>query len=509
MALKDFTLLDLYRRNAQFFPDRTAFVFAGQRVTHRQYLGRVERLAAGLAREGIEPGDRVAILSQNSPEMVDLIGAVAALGAILLPVNFRLNAEEIGFVLADGTPKLVVAAPDYQEIIATLKTSLPSVRRYFGIGSHAAPFVPFADLVASDAPLTESDFSADDGFVIIHTAAVGGRPRGALLSQTGLLTAQSSLVQAWQLTEHDVNLGVLPLFHVAGLGLMLTVQQAGGASVIAAKFDPAQAVRDIAAEKVTVMSEFAPMLTNLMDRANGDELATLRAVTGLDTPETVARFEAACPNAMFWATFGQSETSGIATLSPYRDRPKSAGRPLFWRTIAVVDTTDTPRPTGQTGEIVVRGPTVFKGYWNNKLDTDFTFRNGWHHTGDMGYFDADGYLWYAGRAPEKDLIKTGGENVYPAEVENAIFGAPGVADVAVIGVPDEKWGEAVKAIVVKKPGEDPSAESIIAWAKERIAAYKAPKTVDFIDALPRNPSGKILRKDLREPYWKGMTRRVG
>lgn len=250
--------------------------------------------------------------------------------------------------------------------------------------------------MASDAPLTESDFSADDGFVIIHTAAVGGRPRGALLSQTGLLTAQSSLVQAWQLTEHDVNLGVLPLFHVAGLGLMLTVQQAGGASVIAAKFDPAQAVRDIAAEKVTVMSEFAPMLANLMDRANGDELATLRAVTGLDTPETIARFEAACPNAMFWATFGQSETSGIATLSPYRDRPKSAGRPLFWRTIAVVDTTDTPRPTGQTGEIVVRGPTVFKGYWNNKLDTDFTFRNGWHHTGDMGYFDADGYLWYAG-----------------------------------------------------------------------------------------------------------------
>ncbi|MFN5714480.1 MAG: AMP-binding protein, partial [Bradyrhizobium sp.] len=358
---------------------------------------------------------------------------------------------------------------------------------------HTAPFAPLANLAASDASMSDVNFSADDGFVIIHTAAVGGRPRGALLSQANLLTAHSSLVQAWSLTERDVNLGVLPLFHVAGLGLMLTVQQAGGASVIASKFDPQQAVCDIAAERVTVMSEFAPMLAGLMDQAKGDELKTLRAVTGLDTPATIERFEKACPHAVFWAAFGQSETSGLATLSPYRNRPGSAGRPLFWRTITVVDSADKPRPTGQTGEIVVRGPTVFKGYWNNDADTAHTFRNGWHHTGDIGYFDADGYLWYAGRAPEKELIKTGGENVYPAEVENAILQHPDIADVVVIGVPDPQWSEAIKAICVRRTGANVTADELIDFVAGKIARYKKPKHIVFVDQLPRTAKGEIDR----------------
>lgn len=503
MALNDFTFDDVYRRNAHLFPDRTAFVFEKQRITHRNYLGRIERLSAGLAREGVRRGDRVAIVSQNSLEMVDVIGAVAQLGAILLPVNFRLNAEEIGYILADGAPVLLIASAEYQEIIAAQKTSLPSVRRYFGVGSQIAPFAPFADLMSGDGPVPESNVNGDDGFVIIHTAAVGGRPRGALLSQTNLLTSQSSLAQIWGLNEHDVNLGVLPLFHVAGLGLMLTVQQVGGASVIAAKFDPAQAARDVAAEKVTVMSEFAPMLANLMDQAKGADLSTMRSVMGLDTPETIERFESACPKATFWAAFGQSETAGFATMSPYRDRPKSAGRPLFWRTVAVVDSADVPKPTGETGEIVVRGPTVFKGYWNKAEDTAFTFRNGWHHTGDMGYFDADGYLWYAGRAPDKELIKTGGENVYPAEVENAIRQHPAIAEVVVIGVPDPQWSEAVKAVCVLRTGKQATANEIIDFAAGQIARYKKPKHVVFVDQLPKNAKGELDRAAIKSAHGQG------
>ena len=500
MALHGFTFSDVYHRNAEFFPDRTAFVFEGRRVSHRDYLGRIRRLAAGLVREGVKPGDRVAILSQNSLEMIDLIGAVAMLGAILLPVNFRLNAEEIGFVLADGAPVLVIAGPEYHETIAGLASTLPSVRKFFAIGTAAAPFSPFAELAGAEASLPETNPDPNGGFVIIHTAAVGGRPRGALLSQSNLLTAQSSLVEAWGLTEHDVNLGMLPLFHVAGLGLMLTVQQAGGSSIIAAKFDPLQAVRDVATEKVTVMSEFAPMLAGLMDQAKGNELASLRAVTGLDTPATIERFEAMCPHAMFWATFGQSETSGLATLSPYRDRPKSAGRPLFWRTIAVVDSADKPKPAGQTGEIVVRGPTVFKGYWNNEADTAFTFRNGWHHTGDMGYFDTDGYLWYAGRAPEKELIKTGGENVYPAEVENAIRQHPDIIDVVVIGVPDPQWSEAIKAVCTQRAGTTVTPDEIIEFVAGQIARYKKPKHVVLVAQLPKNDKGEIDRAAVKAAH---------
>ncbi|MEA3134088.1 MAG: hypothetical protein QOG17_1934 [Gammaproteobacteria bacterium] len=500
MALSDFTLRDVYRRNAQLFPDNVAFVFEGKRVTHSDYLGRIEGLAAGLAQLGVGRGARLGILSQNSLEMVDLIGAVALLGAILLPVNFRLNPDEIAFVLADGAPVLIVAGADYRDALSALKGSLPSVRHYVGVGRAHPSLTPFSELSSIDASLPDTAVSGDDGFVIIHTAAVGGRPRGVLLSHTGMLIAQSSLVQAWKLDERDVNLGVLPLFHVAGLGLMLTVQQAGGASLIAAKFDASQPARDIAAEKVTVMSEFAPMLGNIMDQAQPGQLASLRAVTGLDTPATIERFETECPNATFWTTFGQSETSGLATLSPYRDRPKSAGRPLFWRSIAVVDGDDRPKPAGETGEIVVRGPTVFKGYWNRESDTAVTFRNGWHHTGDMGYFDADGYLWYAGRAPEKELIKTGGENVYPAEVENAIRQHPAISDVVVIGVPDPQWSEAIKAVCVRHTSENATADEIIDFVGGKIARYKRPKHVVFVDKLPRTAGGDIDRSAVKSAH---------
>ena len=491
MTLRSFTFGDVYRRNAACFPDRAAFIFEGRRVTHVEYLQRVESLAAGLARIGVKSGDRVSILSQNSLEMVDLIGAVALLGAILLPVNYRLSQEEVGFILTDGAPVVVVAGAAHHDAVVALKGALPSVRHYFGIGASHPTLLPFSELSVGDRGSPHAPFDADAGFVIIHTAAVGGRPRGALLSQTGMLTAQSSLVQSWQLDERDVNLGVLPLFHVAGLGLMLSVQQAGGTNVIAAKFDPAQAVRAIAAEKVTVLSEFAPMLGNILDQAQAGQLSSLRAVTGLDTPAIIERFENECPNARFWVTFGQSETSGLATLSPYRDRPKSAGRPLFWRSIAVVDDSDRPKATGQVGEIVVRGPTVFKGYWNLEAETAITFRNGWHHTGDLGYFDSDGYLWYAGRAPEKELIKTGGENVYPAEVENAIRQHPSIADVAVIGVPDLQWGEAIKAVCVLKPSKVASADEIINFVGGLIARYKRPKIVVFVDTLPTGAAGDI------------------
>uniref|UniRef100_Q07HQ5 AMP-dependent synthetase and ligase n=1 Tax=Rhodopseudomonas palustris (strain BisA53) TaxID=316055 RepID=Q07HQ5_RHOP5 len=500
MALTDFTFADVYRRNATLFPQRTAFVVQDQRVTHLDYLGRVQRLAAGLAREGIRPGDRVAVLSQNSLEMVELIGAVALLGAILLPVNFRLNAEEIGYVLADGAPSLAIVGPDYQELVAALMPSLPSVRRYFGIGAAAAPYAPFGELIDGDGAVPDATIKADDGFVIIHTAAVGGKPRGALLSQANLLISQSSLVEAWQLTEHDVNLGTLPLFHVTGLGLMLTLQQAGGASVIAAKFDPAQAARDIDTHKITVMAEFAPMLGNILDQAQPQQLASLRAVTGLDTPETIERFEQTCPQAAFWATFGQSEASGLATFSLYRDRPKSAGRPLFWRTMAVVDADDRPLPTGETGEIVLRGPTVFKGYWNNEAATAHALRNGWHHTGDMGRFDDDGYLWYMGRAPEKELIKTGGENVYPAEVENALRQHPDIVAAVVIGVPDPQWSEAIKAICVRRDGATVSAQQIADFVGSQIARYKKPKHVTFVDQLPLTAKGEIDRAAVKAAH---------
>ncbi len=502
MALRRVTLADIFRRNAQLFPDRTAVVCGFERISHRDYLKRVERLAAGLAAQGVKPGDRVAVVARNCPEFADLYGATALIGAITLPLNWRLNADEMAYVLADGAPTLVIVGPEDQPTIAGMQEKLPASVEYFGIGSAAAPFRPFAELMNAGAMPPPVDVDPDRGYVIIHTAAVDGRSRGALISQTGLIAASMQLASAWQLDERDVGLIAVPLFHVTGLGQMLTAQLSGGSSVIMAKFDPAECARAIGAEKATTFAEFAPMLMNLLDKAaeTGTSLSSLRAVLGLDTAETIGRFEKLCPHARFWGAYGQSETSGPVTLSRWRERPGSAGQPTPLNVVAVVDELDRPVATGQVGEIVVRGPIVFCGYWRREEDNKVTFRNGWHHTGDMGRFDTDGYLFYAGRSPAKELIKPGGENVYPAEVEKVIREHAAIAEVSVIGVPDPQWGEAVKAVCVCRPGESVMASELAEFVASRVARYKKPKHVVFVDALPKTAAGAIDRAAVKKAH---------
>jgi len=502
MGLRDLGLADVIRRNAQHFGERPAFIFDDRRVSHGEYLERVERLAAGLAAAGVAAGDRVAVIARNCLEFADLYGAVAWLGAVLLPVNWRLNPEEIAYVLGDGAPKLLIADAEEQPRLAAMRASLAFVTGYYGIGGNIPPFKPFAELSAPGRAPPEIAAKPEGGYLIIHTAAVDGRPRGALLSQANLIAAGSQMLRYWRLDECDAGLVALPLFHVAGAGLMLGLQLAGGASVIPPRFEADAAAAMIGAYKITVFSEFAPMLAGLLDAAakGGRDLGSLRIVTGLDSGETIARFEQACPDARFWAGYGQSETSGFATLAPWRERPGAAGRAAFLAEVAVVDEFDRALPAGQVGEIVVRGPLVFQGYWRREVDNALTFRNGWHHTGDMGRFDDAGYLWYAGRSPAKELIKPGGENVYPAEVEKAIGEHDAIAEVAVIGVPDAQWGEAIKAVCVLRPGRTLEAAALIDFVAARIARYKKPKHVVFVAALPRTAAGAVDRAKVKETH---------
>jgi long-chain acyl-CoA synthetase len=500
MALRDFTLFDVIHRNARRHAGATAFVHEDRRVTHADYLADVERLAAGLVAAGVGPGDRVVILSFNNPEFVALYGAVARLGAILVPINWRLSDDEIAYAAADAAPTIAVADAAHQPKLAAC-AGLGSVRRCYGIGGAAAPFVPFEQLLASGSAADRPEVAADAPFVMFHTAAVSGRPRGALLTQAGLIAGNVQLTSSWALGPSDVNLGVLPLFHLAGLIMLLATQHAGGSTVVPPRFEAGAAARAIRDEKVTLLAEFPPILGALLDTPDaGTDLSSLRIVTGLDTAETIARLEKVSPGARFWAAFGQSETSGFVTLAPFRERPGSAGRPTPSSIVEVVDEHDRPLPPGETGEIVVRGPGVFRGYWKCDADTAFTFRNGWHHTGDMGAFDADGYLWYKGRSPAKELIKPGGENVYPAEVEGAIAAHPAIADVVVIGVPDKEWGEAVKAVCVCRPGQSASAQDIIEFVGARIARFKRPRHVVFVDALPRSAAGTIDRTKVKAAH---------
>ena len=504
MGLRDFTLFDIVERNARLHPSRLAFALGDERVTHAAYRARAERLAAGLARAGVRPGDRVGVVLQNNLEFIDLYGAVARLGAILVPVNWRLSADEVAYVVADAAPKIVIADAANQPLLQAAHSSLPMVERWYGIGTNSGPFAPYADLLsgADQRALAAPHSDADAGLVMIHTAAVGGRPRGALLSHANLIAASAQLLHYWSLTPDDVNLGALPLFHVAGLGMLLAAQYAGGASIIVPKFDAGTALDAIHRQRATMLAEFPPILTTLLDAAEirPDELSSLRIATGLDSPETITRFERLCPQARFWSVFGQSETSGFVTMGRFRDRPGAAGQPTFLATVAVLDDADDPVAPGEVGEIAVRGPTIFKGYWRCDADNDFTFRNDWHHTGDQGTFDADGYLWYKGRSPAKELIKPGGENVYPAEVEREIAAHPAIAEVVVIGVPDAQWGEAVKAVCRCESGQSATAQEIIEFVGGRIARYKRPKFVAFVDAMPMTAAGAIDRAKVKETH---------
>ena len=489
MSLRSFTLHDLIERNAARHGAGLAFAADGERVTHAQYAARVARLAAGLAGAGVGRGDRVALLAHNGLACVDLLGAAARLGAILVPVNWRLSGDEVAHVIADTTPRLVVAAPELQPLLAA--ADLGGVQRVTTAPQGSSPWGTLASLYLDGVAAPVAAVDDDAGLAIVHTAAVGGRARGALLTHRGLLAAALKQAHAWALTPDDVQVGVLPLFHLAGIGMTLALLAGGGASLLMARFDPKAVVEAVDAQGGSVIGSFPPMLASVLDAAaaSGSGLRALRVVSGIDAPETLARFAAACPHADFWVAYGQTETSGSVTMARWRERPGSAGRPVEQHVVALVDDEDQPAAAGATGEIVVRGPMVFAGYWGRDEDNAATFRGGWHHTGDMGRFDADGFLWYMGRSPAKELIKPGGENVYPAEVERTLCEHPEVTQAVVFGVPDVQWGEAVKAVCVRAAGSTLAADALIEFVGQRIARYKKPKHVVFVDALPLGAAG--------------------
>lgn len=498
MSLRSYTLRDVIHRNACLYGRNTAFVFGEQRATHAEYAERTARLAAGLVAAGVNKGDRLAILAPNCLAHVELLGAAAYLGAILVPLNWRLSAEELAYVIEDVSPRVLVVAEELTPLIPLRE--LGNTLNYT-LGSALAPWRAFSELYLEQSRSSSKLPSVDDDsdLMVIHTAAVGGRPRGARLSHQGLIAAGMQLQSAFRLTSADVNLGVLPLFHVIAHTHMLASQLAGGVTLLLPRFDPHALSRLIDEEKGSLMGTFPPMLSTLLDAATeqGTTLHSLRIVHGIDAPETIARLRAKHPQAAFWTTYGQTETSSLVSLGDYAERPGSAGRPTTGSSVTVVDELDQPLPINAVGEITVRGPMVFNGYWGCEADNAFTLRNGWHHTGDLGYLDAEGYLWFCGRSPAKELIKPGGENVYPAEVEKAILEHPALAEVVVIGVPDSQWGEAVKAVCVLKAGHTLGAEELIEFVGARIARFKKPKHVLFVETLPRTASGQPDRHAIK------------
>jgi long-chain acyl-CoA synthetase len=391
--------------------------------------------------------------------------------------------------------------PEYQEMIGISKDKLPSVKNYYSLKAPGDDFAGFDSLLRNDGDFLAEDVSVDDGLVIIHTAAVAGRPRGALLSHGNLICANTHLGLQLNLSTEDVHLNILPLFHVGGLFMATGSFHAGVMNVNMSKFDAAMAVSLIEEKNVSVMFDFSPILGSILEehKKSGKNIKTLQHVAGLESPAVIEAYQK-LTGGTFICMYGQTETSAIATMGRFSERPGSAGRTIQLSNVQIVDDDDQPLPPGEIGEITVKGPMVFKGYWNLAEDTAFTFRGGWQHTGDLGRFDEDGFLWYEGRKADKELIKPGGENVYPAEVERAILEHPAVEEAVVFGVPDPKWKEGIKAVCRLGDGQPLEPRELTTFVGTRIASFKKPQYVEFVSELPREDDGSVDRAKVKALY---------
>ena len=502
MSANTFNLYDLFERNAIIFPEREALVFDDETTTFKTLLWKINNLAGTLKAKELKKGDRIAILALNRPEFFVILGAAAGLGAIVAPINWRLSEKEIDYILHDITPTFLFISPDYQQLVLSLLPNHGYIKEIIVLAETGKEdLIPFSRFLKENEFEDKTEVEGDEPLLIIHTAAVTGKPLGAVLTHTNIIASNMQYMYLMSLSEKDVYLNTLPLFHMAGLTLAMAVMHAGGTNVVIPRFDPQSTLSAIEEKQVTIMGSFPPILIKLleaMETAHYD-ISRLRHIGGIEDKETIYQFKEKS-EAQFWSAYGQTETAGAITISPYFEKEGSAGKCSPISRIRIVDEYDRPVEPNVQGEIVIRGPLVFQGYWNEKEITGQTLRGGWHHTGDVGRIDEQGYLWFIKRKAEKELIKSGGENVYPLEVEEAISRHPQVKEVAVVGVKDKEWGEAVKAVCVPGTPEAVTAQEIIDFLEDRIAKYKRPKYVEFVDLLPTLQDGRLDREKIKTLY---------
>ncbi|MDJ0666216.1 MAG: AMP-binding protein [Desulfobacterales bacterium] len=496
--MRDLNLYDLFQRNAALYGNRPALVDEKGTLNFRDLRRRVACMAAALTHQGVQPGDRVAVLAYNSRRYFYLLGVAARLGAILVPLNWRLTEEELLFILKDAEPGLLFYDPPHAPVATQLAQSYGRTLVAVDLETMAAP--P-EDPGSEAGEGVDLQADGDTPFCIIYTAAMGGTPRGAVLSHANFIFSNLQTIATLQLDHRDAYLNMLPLFHITGLNLALSVMHAGGQNAIIERFNAPQVLQWTEEAQISVLGSFPPILSNLMEELDRQprDMSSLKHVLGLDHPDTIAAFEQRTAST-FWTLYGQTETSGFVTLAPVADKPGSAGRQGLLTKFRIVDDDDQDVAPGAQGEIVVQGPLVFHGFWRHAELNRQLFRHGWHHTGDLGHLDEEGFLWFGGRKPEKELIKPGGENVYPAEVEAVIQTHAAVVEVAVIGVPDAKFGEGIKAVCVLAAGQSLTAEELAAFVAARIASYKKPRYVEFVAELPKTADGSVDRAQVKALY---------
>ncbi len=518
------TLDEVLRVHGEGRPDKIAMRAGNRTWTYAQLYAESSRVAQGLLAEGVEPQDRVAFLDRNVPEYFSLLFGAAMVKAVTLAVNWRLAATEMEYVLNHARARVLLIGEEFLGHLA--KMNLETVERVLVVGE-VGKFTRYDDWVASHEPIDPLlRCDAEETCYQLYTSGTTGRPKGVELTHRNLMAAMEVGAKSWSIDGESVCLVAMPLFHIAGSGWAVGGFCQGAESILVRDLNPKEVLRLIETHRVT-NSLFVPAVLQMLCATPDVEkvdFSSLRSIVYGASPisEQVLARSIEVFGCDFVQVYGLTETTGAITALPAEDHdpggPKahllrSAGKPWGDAKIRIVDAeTDRDLSGDEVGEIWVWSKQNMKGYWRNAEATAEAYPEGrdeqgvgWFRTGDAGYM-REGYLYIHDRV--KDMILSGGENIYPAEIENALMSHPAIADVAVIGVPSEKWGESVKAIVVDAMGDVASDEEIIAYCRERLAHYKCPTSVDRIDVLPRNPSGKILKTELREPYWKGKSRRI-
>lgn len=498
----------ILERNAAKFPDKEAIIFQERRLTYKEINERVNRLAKGLLDSGMRRGDIVAILLYNCAEFLEITFAVNKIGAIWLPLNWRLAGPELSYILNDAQAKMLISQKEFSQVIESVKKELPSIKGYIGIGKDVPQgWKSYDEIVRtnSGSVVPHADVELDDLSRLMYTSGTTAHPKGAMITYGNLYWKNISHILEFDLTAEDKVLVIGPLYHVGGLDLPATgVLYVGGSLVILRAFDSIQILKAIDKEKITG-TWMAPAMINMLlqePTIKQYDVSSLRYIIdgGEKMPEPlIRRVMESFPNTWFADAYGLTETvSGDTFLWKDKGLEKigSVGKAVPHLQIKIFDDNEKEVPAGQLGEIVLKGPKVFKGYWNNPEATADTIKKGWFHTGDIGYVDEEGYLYIVDR--KKDIIISGGENVASLEVERVIYEIPKVLEVGVVGIPHPRWQEVPKAYVVLKAGEKITEQEIIDHCLKKLAKFKVPKEIEFIKSLPRNPSGKILKRELRE-----------
>ena len=498
-------------RNAKDYPEREAFIFEGRRITYRSLNERVNAIAKGLLDFGIKKGDVVAIHLYNCPEYAELTFAINKVGGIWLPVNWRLTGNELVYILNHSQAKILISEMEFYKTVASIKDQLPTVRHFIGVGKDVPPgWTSYDDIVERNlgSEVPHAKVELNDLQRLMYTSGTTAYPKGAMITYGNLYWKNMAHIITMKLSRDERCLITGPMYHVGGMDLPLTsVMYLGGATaVILRRFVPVQILDAIQRERITAIFAAPAMLNVLFQERTFEnyDVSSLRIV--IDGAEKIPlplvdKFAQLLPTTYLLDGYGLTETVGGVTYMPLdRDimtrKAGAAGKPIIGVRLRIVDDDGKDVPQGSPGEIALRGGQVFKGYWKSEEATAEAIKGGWFHTGDIGYLDEEGYLYIVDR--KKDMIKSGGENIASAEVERVIYELPQVFETAVVGIPHPKWLEVPKAFIVLKEGQSLTEKDIIEHCTLRLAKYKVPKEIQFLSALPRNPSGKVLKRELRK-----------